>query len=170
MKLTSWTAFGLTALASFAVLHGCSDDESGPGVAYVRLENDFDNPEMAFNPPWTICKSSYMGVEFGPLGIGEASEEKEVEPGLDYVLMVASWDDPECNPEHCLPIATRNEEEVVEGQHRTIYINLPNHQGPCPPEGVQPIPRESYDRILALWPEYGFESYDHRTDNAQCQH
>jgi hypothetical protein len=146
---------------------GCEEDDGGE-VAHVIVHNDFDNPEMSFNPPWTICRSSYMGVEFGKIPIGETSEEKEVEPGLDYVLMVLAWDDPECNPENCLPVASRNEEEVVSGQHRTIAINLPNHQGPCPPEGVQPIPEDLYDRILATWPEYEFEPYDRRTENTQC--
>jgi hypothetical protein len=152
-----------------AVLAGwaaaCTEEE---GTALVTLHDDFDNPEMSFQPPWTICESSYLGVEFGKIGIGELSAEQEVVPGLDYVLMVAAWDDPDCNPEHCLPIASKNEEEVVDGQSRTIAINLPNHQGPCPPEGVQPIPEDLYDRILELWPEYGFKPYAERTENPQC--
>jgi hypothetical protein len=152
-------------LALLPVLAGCEEEAQ---VAYVTLHNDFDNPEMAFNPPWTICESYYGGASFGKIGIGEMSEEKEVEPGIGYALFVAAWDDPECNIENCLPIASRNEEEVVPDQHRTISINMPNHQGPCPPEGVSPIPRDLYDRILDLWPEYGFLPYDQRTDNTQC--
>lgn len=159
----------LSSLALAAALlasAGCESDQEDP--AYVTIHNDFDNPEMSYNPPWTICDSYYAGTFFGKVGIGEMSEEKEVEPGVNHVLFVAAWDDPECNPENCLPIATRNEEEVVPGQHRTIAINMPNHQGPCPPEGISPIPQELYDRILELWPEYGFLPYDQRTENAEC--
>ncbi|MFO8071350.1 MAG: hypothetical protein R6V85_05700 [Polyangia bacterium] len=149
-----------------AYVTGCDSEDEGS--ATVQIENDFDNPEMDFQPPWTICESSYLEVQFGTIDIGESSAEQEVVPGLDYVLMVAAWDDPNCAPENCLPIASKNEEEVVDGQTRTIEINLPNHQGPCPPEGVPPIPQEQYDRILALWPEYGFEPYEQKTENAQC--
>ena len=145
---------------------GCGGSQD---IAYASIKNDFNNPEMTFNPPWTICKSAYMGMEFDKIEIGATSGEQEVGPGLDYVLMVAAWDDPACDPLHCLPIASRNEEEIVTGQHRVIAINLPNHQGPCPPEGVEPIPQDLYDRILALWPEFNFEPYDQRADNPQCQ-
>jgi hypothetical protein len=145
---------------------GCGTEDDG--VAMVQIKNDFDNPEMDFQPPWTICESSYLDVEFGKVAIGETTAEQEVVPGLDYVLMVAAWKDPTCAPENCLPLASRNEEEVVDGQTRTVALNLPNHQGPCPPEGVQPIPQELYDRILALWPEYDFLPYDQRTENTQC--
>jgi hypothetical protein len=155
------------AVSSLSII-GCNEDDE-EDVAFVTIHNDFDNPEMDFNPPWTICEAYYGGTEFGGVGIGETSEELEVTPGIDNVLMVASWGDPSCAPEHCLPIASRNEEEVVAGQHRVIAINLPNHQGPCPPEGVQPIPQELYDAILDLWPEYGFLPYDQRTENTQCQ-
>jgi len=143
---------------------------SEQGSALVTVKNDFNNPEMDFQPPWTICQSSYLGVEFGKIDLGQLSEEKEVSPGLDYVLMVAAWDDPSCAPEHCLPIASKNEEEVVDGQQREIDINLPNHQGPCPPEGVPPIPQQQYERILQLLPDYNFKPYDQRTENPQCQH
>lgn len=163
------TLFLTLAISGFTIL-GCNEDDDEEDVAYVSIDNDFDNPEMDFNPPWTICESYYAGTEFGGVGIGETSEELEVTPGVDNVLMVAAWDDPTCAPEHCLPIASRNEEEVVVGQHRVISINLPNHQGPCPPEGVQPIPQELYDAILELWPDYGFLPYDQRTENTQCQH
>lgn len=146
-------------------LAGCgAEDES----AQVRIKNDFNDPAFSFNPPWTICKSSYLGTEFGQIGIGATSAEKAVEPGLDNVLMVAAWSDPACGAEHSLPIASANEEEVVGGQTRTIAISMANHQGPCPPEGVVPIPQALYDRILALWPEYGFKPYAQRAENPPC--
>jgi hypothetical protein len=143
----------------------CGD---GKGTANVSIQNDFNNATMAYKPPWTICKSSYLGAQFGRIGIGDTSNTVKVTPGLDYVLMVAAWKDPDCKPENCLPIASKNEEEVVDGQTRTIAINMANHQGPCPPEGVQPIPQAQYDEILALWPEYNFKPYDQRTQNTQC--
>ena len=154
-------------LASFisALPAGCGKDG---GTARVSIKNDFNNPEMALKPPWTICEASYLGAEFGTIAIGGTSAGQEVATGLDFVLMVAAWDDPGCSPEHCLPIASKNEEEVVDGQTRTIAINLPNHQGPCPPEGVEPIPEAQYNRILALWPEYGFKHYDQRAENTEC--
>lgn len=145
---------------------GCGEENET--VANVRIQNDFNNPEMTFQPPWTICESSYLGVDFGKVTLDASSAELEVPAGLDYVLMVAAWDDPECNPENCLPIASRNEEETVDGQTRTIDINLPNHQGPCPPEGVEPIPEELYNRILALWPQYNFKPYADRAENPEC--
>jgi hypothetical protein len=165
-ELKNIIGFLLAIALLFVSTIACEEGETE--TANVTVENDFDNPEMDFNPPWTICKSSYLDVEFGKIAIGEISAEAEVEPGLDYVLMVAAWDDPDCNLENCLPIASRNEEEVVDGQTRNISINLSNHQGPCPPEGVQPIPEEVYNRILKLWPEYGFKPYAERTENAQC--
>ena len=152
----------------FSTLFICGCGEEDEASATVKIENDFDNPEMDFQPPWTICKASYLGEEFGKIAAGETGEEQEVEPGLDFVLMVAAWDDPDCSPENCLPIASKNEEETVDGQTRTISINVPNHQGPCPPEGVQPISEELYERILKLWPEYDFKPYDERTSNTQC--
>jgi hypothetical protein len=150
-------------------IYGCSSDEEGvPKTAFVSIDNDFDNPANTFNPPWTICKASYMGVQFDTIAIGATSPEKQVAPGLDNVLMVAAWKAPDCNPAHALPIASRLEEEVVDGQHRTIAINLQNHQGACPPTGVAPIPQALYDRILALWPEYGFKPYAEKALNTQC--
>lgn len=145
----------------------CSNDEDSE-IAYVRLHNDFDNPDLP-NPPWTICKAYYNGTFFDKVEIGEIGEEFKVEAGLGYVYMILAWDDPDCNPEHCLPVASRNEEEVVPGQDRTIVLNLPNHQGPCPPQGVEPIPEELYNTILELWPEYGFEPYENRKENPQCR-
>ena len=147
---------------------GCNDDDDQVEAATVRIQNDFDNPELDFQPPWTICESSYRGVEFGHIEIGDTSEAQKVPPGLDHVLMVAAWDDPSCAKENCLPIASKNEEEVVDGQSRTIAINMPNHQGPCPPEGVPPIPEAQYERILDLWPEYDFLSYEDRAENPEC--
>jgi len=137
--------------------------------ALVSLKNDFNNPAMDKTPLWTICHASFQGVEFEKITLGATSSQKEVKAGMDYILMVLAWDDPDCAPEHCLPVASRNEEEVVPGQERVIALNAPNHQGPCPPEGVAPISEELYNRIVALWPEYGFKSYDQRLDNPQCQ-
>jgi hypothetical protein len=150
----------------FAGGNGCDTEDEGS--ATVQIKNDFNNPEMDYQPPWTICESFYLNVKFGGIATGETSARQEVVPGLDYVLMVAAWDDPTCAPENCLPIASKNEEEVVGSQTRVISINMPNHQGPCPPEGVPPIPAEQYERILALWPDYGFKPYDQRTENPQC--
>lgn len=155
-------ALGLVAVVA------CSFNDDISGKATVQIANDFDNAEMAYQPPWTICESSYLGVEFGRLELEETSEAKTVSPGLDYVLMVAAWNDPTCAAEHTLPIASRNEEEVVDGQTRTIAINMANHQGPCPPENVAPIPEAQYNRILELWPDYDFTAYAARTENTQC--
>ena len=167
MTLEANTSTALIFLLSISIF-AVACEESGEDAAFASIKNDFDNPEMDFNPPWTVCKSSYMGVELGEIQIGQTSEEKQVDPGMDYVLMVLAWDDPDCNPENCLSVASRNEEEIVAGQHRTIAINLPNHQGPCPPEGVQPITEDLYNRILDLWPEYNFKPYEQKAENEQC--
>lgn len=82
--------------------------------------------------------------------------------------MVAAWDDTSGNPAYCLPLASKVEEEVVAGQTRTIVIQMTNHQGPCPPEGVQPMPEVLYERIRQLWPQYNFKPYNQRTQNPQC--
>jgi hypothetical protein len=156
----------LMVVAFLAV--GCGGDDGGGASALVTIENDFDNPDLPFQPPWTICESSYLGVEFGSIAYAGKSNELEVPAGLDYVLMVAAWDDPECKPENCLPIASKNEEEVVDGQTRTIVIGLPSHQGACPPEGTAPIPEAQYNRILQLWPDYNFKPYAERTQNTEC--
>ncbi|MDD5222640.1 MAG: hypothetical protein PHE84_01505 [bacterium] len=165
MKLVGKMAAGLMLAVLVAVV-GCGSDK---GSATVSIKNDFNNASMAYQPPWTICESSYLGVQFGKILLGETSAEQKVTPGLDYVLMVASWNDTTCAKEHCLPLATKAEEEVVDGQTRTIAINMANHQGPCPPTGVEPIPEAQYDRILALWPAYDFKSYPERITNTQCQ-
>ena len=156
-------AITVSALAAV----GCGGSESG--TAYASIKNDFNDPAIpGFQPPWTICRSSYLGVEFGQIALGDTTSGKQVESGMDNVLMVAAWDDPTCDPSHCLPIASKNAEEIVPGQHRTVVIGLSNHEGPCPPEGVAPIPQDLYDRILALWPEFGFKPYDQRAENPQC--
>ena len=150
-----------------ALLQACEADDDN-ATASVQIKNDFNNPEMDYQPPWTICQSAYMGVEFGQIRTGQTSSMEKVTTGIDYVLMVAAWNDLTCAPENCLPIASKNQEEVVDGQTRIININMPNHQGPCPPEGVQPVPAAQYNRILALWPEYDFLPYAQRAQNAQC--
>jgi hypothetical protein len=157
---------GAALLLGLGAVTGCAGDEVGS--ATVRIENDFDNPDLPFQPPWTLCEVSYLDVEFGKVPHGATSPAREVAPGLDYVLMVAAWDDPDCAPENCLPLASKGEEEVVDGQTRTIVLSLPNHQGACPPEGVAPMAQELYERLLALWPEYGFKPYAERTQNSQC--
>ena len=160
----------LTRGSAFLLILTMACESERDPEAMVRIKNDFNNAEIeGFQPPWTICEASYLGADFGKVAIGKTSSEKTVSPGLDYVLMVAAWDDPTCAPESCLPIASKNEEEVVDGQSRTIAINMPNHQGPCPPEGVPPIPEAQYDRVLALWPDCGFEPYDRRAENTECQ-
>ena len=107
-------------------------------------------------------------MDFGPIALDATSTELEVPAGLDYVLMVAAWNSPTCEDASTVPLATKVEEEVVPGQHRTIAINLANHQGPCPPEGVPPIPEAQYERIRALWPEYDFPAYADRATLPQC--
>ena len=149
-------------------LASCGSESEDP--ATVQIENDFDNPEFERQPPWTICKAHYRGATFKNIAIGETSGPQEADPGLDYVFMVCSWEDPSCAAEHCLPIASKIEEETVAGQERTIVINVNNHQGPCPPEalGIPPLPEDLYNQILDMWPEYGFKPYDQRTENPQC--
>jgi len=159
-------SLAITMLGMMIGAAGCGSEDQG--VAYASIKNDFNNPQMSFQPPWTICESSYLGQDFGPIPLDATTAEKLIKPGLDYVLMVASWNDPACGPNTILPIASANEEEIVSGQHRTIAINLANHQGACPPEGVAPIPEVLYDRIRALWPQYTFQPYDQRTQNTQC--
>ena len=155
--------------ALFVILFSCN--LFGPEetkMANVSIKNDFNNASMDRKPPWIIAQCSYRGVEFGKILHGDSSEVKEVEPGLDYVLMVACWDDTACSTHNCLPIASKVEEEVVAGQTRTIALNAPNHQGPCPPTGVEPISETLYNRVLELWPEYGFKLYGERTQNPEC--
>lgn len=155
----------LVLLAVSCLLCSCSSDE---GEATVWIKNDFNNPEAPRQPPWTICKSSFRDVEFGKIELGQTSEKKQVKPGLGHVLMVAAWNDPSCAKENCLPIASKNEEEVVAGQEREVAVSMPNHQGPCPPEGVAPIPEKLYNEIRTLWPEYEFKDYAERTQNTEC--
>ncbi|GAB4292461.1 MAG: hypothetical protein Kow0090_06360 [Myxococcota bacterium] len=159
----------LLLLIPFLATTGCGDeDEEEKEVAHVKIKNDFNSDEFDRKPPWTICHAWYGGTYFEKIGIGEESEEKDVEPGLDYVYMIAAWDDPDCNEENLLPIASKNEEETLPDQHRTISINVANHQGPCPPEGIEPIPEELYNKILELWKDYDFKPYAERTQNPQC--
>jgi len=159
------------AVVAVTMAMQCSTDPEEKKTATVRIKNDFNNASIDRKPPWTICKCSYRGVDFGRIALGDSSGTKEVTAGLDYVLMVASYADTACSTQNCLPIASKIEEEVVEGQTRTIVLNAPNHQGPCPPPDVNipPIPEELYNRILQLWPEYGFKPYAERAQNPQCQ-
>ncbi|NLP02664.1 MAG: hypothetical protein GX089_09235 [Fibrobacter sp.] len=152
-----------------ACLLSCSFFSQEDKTAIVRLKNDFNNKSLDRRPPWTIAESSYMGKQFGKILPGDSSAAIEVEPGVDYVLMVACWDDTSCSTHNCLPLASKIEEEVVAGQRRTIDLNAPNHQGPCPPEGIEPIPEVLYNRILQLWPKYNFRHYSERQFNPQCQ-
>ena len=153
-------------ILGLAFAAGCGSDDSGP--AWASIKNDFNNPAMAYQPPWTICRSSYMGVDFGTIAIGDTSPEKQVKAGLDYVMLVGAWSDPTCSPATSLPLATSTEQEIVPGQHETITMSMANHQGPCPPEGVAPIPEAVYDRIIALWPEFNFQPYATRAQNTEC--
>ena len=167
--ISNGVAMGLLGFASLAAGIACSPADDAAGVARVQIRNDFNNPEITgFQPPWTLCKVSYQGVAFGKIEIGQSSPAQDVPAGFDYVLMVAAWDDPGCGPAHSLPLATKVKEEVVGGQTRTIAVGMTNHQGPCPPEGVPPIPEEQYNRILQRWPEYAFQPYADRTMNPQC--
>jgi hypothetical protein len=163
-KVSCFLLFAVAAVVSIS----CGRD---PEPAVVRIKNNFnDTTTEKRTPPWTICKCSYRDVEFGKILLGDTSAAHEVEAGLDYVLMVASWDDTACSTSNCLPIASKVEEEVVEGQTRVISIQASNHQGPCPPTaGIETIPEALYNRILALWPEYGFETYANRALNPECQ-
>jgi hypothetical protein len=156
----------LSLVLALSLAAGCGNDDDLPGFASIK--NDFNNPAMAYQPPWTICRSSYMGVDFGPIAIGDTSAEKQVRAGLDYVLLVGAWNDPTCSPTTSLPLATSAEHEIVSGQHETVAMNMASHQGPCPPEGVAPIPEAVYDRILTLWPEFNFQPYATRTQNTEC--
>jgi hypothetical protein len=160
-----WLSIAAATMAAAYVL-SCDDDTAQP--ATVRIANNFNDTTLDRRPPWTICKCNYQGVEFGKILIGDTSAAHEVTAGLDYVLMVASWSDTACTTSNCLPIASKVEEEVVEGQTRTIVINANNHQGPCPPTGVEPIPQALYERICALYPDYGFLPYEQRAQNPQC--
>jgi hypothetical protein len=149
------------AVLGLAFAAGCGNDDDAP--AHASIKNNFGTM-----PPWTICRSSYMGVDFGTIAIGDSSPEKQVKAGLDYVLLVGAWSDPTCSPATSLPLASNKEIEIVPGQHETITMEMANHQGPCPPEGVAPIPEAVYDRIIALWPEFNFQPYATRAQNTEC--
>jgi len=155
-------------LLSLFALSACGDDKDEE-TAFVSIKNDFNNESMEKKPPWVICEAYYGGTFYkGPINLGQTSAEQEVDAGIDYVYMVLAWEDATCAKENCLPVASKNREETVVDQHRVIALNAPNHQGPCPPEGVQPIPEAQYNKILELWPEYSFKSYAERTQNPQC--
>jgi len=126
----------LTLMAPL-VLAGCgkSDDEAS---ALVKIQNDSTTGDE-LPAAWTICRSSYLGINFGTIGIGETSAEQPVTPGLDFVLMVAAWDDPSCVAATSLPIASTDEEEVVDGQSGPSRSTLPTTRV-VPARGRRPIP------------------------------
>lgn len=156
--------------AMLASLAACDSENASAGVAAAQIENDFDNPESTGGQaPWTICRSSFQTADFGKILPGVTSDVRYVAAGEDYVLMVASWNDPNCAPAHSLPIASANLEAVEPGTLRTIVIGMSNHQGPCPPQGVAGISEEQYERILKLWPEFNFKPFADRALNSQCQ-
>ena len=164
------TVVALCALLGIGgtVVTGCDSDEASD-IGYVALHNDFNNAELERQPPWTICEAWYNDTYFsGPILLGDTSEEQSVNAGLGYVYMILAWNDPTCALENCLPVASKNEEETVSGQRHVIHLNAPNHQGPCPPEGVAPISEDRYNKILELWPDYTFKSYADRTENPPC--
>ena len=67
------------ALLALVGSAGCgSDDDDSAGVAHVQLKNDFNNPEVpGTQPPWTLCKVSYRGVQFGKIELGATPEIPE---------------------------------------------------------------------------------------------
>ena len=153
----------LPLLCALQLLGAGGDDEA---FATVTLENDFDDPDFPM-PPWTICEAHYGGTYYDEaLSPGDVGTAQPVDPGLDYVYMVASFGDPSC--ESPAPLATRMEEETLPGQTRTIAISVPNHQGPCPPMGVPPIPEAQYERVRELFPEYDFPPYAERLSLPLC--
>jgi hypothetical protein len=166
---TMLNALAVSLLATAGTLAGgCGDDGAEP--ALVAIENDFDNPTFDAQPPWTLCDAWFQGTYFGRIPRGERSELLEVEPGVGLVFMVASFADPDCNDDNLLPLATVMDEEALAGVERTVFINLPNHRGPCPPRmDVPMISEESYNRVLELFPDAPFEPYERRTENTQCQ-
>jgi len=170
MKNLLRTSRALVSVCLLCCLGSACGGDDEDAKATVSLLNDFNNPNFTRQPPWVICQAYYGGVIFDEvLEHGETSTPLQVEAGQDYVLMILSWADATCAAENCLPVASKNEEETVDGQTRTIALNVPNHQGPCPPEeGITPIPEDLYNRILALWPEYGFKPYAERKQNPQC--
>ena len=168
MRLFKNNNICISALVAGAAIMSCNvTDPQEKQTATVRIVNGFPTTTP---PPWTIADCSYNGVEFGKIVRGDTSAPMEVPAGYDYLLMVCAWDDTACSTQNCLPIATRAREEVVEGQTRIITVTMENHQGPCPPNpAVQPLSQELYDRILQIWPEYGFKPYVDRAQNPQCQ-
>ncbi len=165
MLRISETCYAALLLLTLPLAPACGGDDA---PALVSLKNDFNNPAAPAQPPWTICHASYGGVVFDKVLLGQTSAARSVPAGLAPVLMVGAWADPDCKPERCLPLATKIDEETLPGQQRTITLTMTNHQGPCPPEGVAPIPEARYEQIRALWPEYGFKPYADRAQNPQC--
>jgi hypothetical protein len=166
-------ATGIAALALMTPLaflfFACGNSSISSDKATAAIFNDFNSTAFDFSPPWTICQSYYLGTQFGEIALGATSAKKTVDAGSDYVLMVAAWADPTCNPVNCVPIASADPQEIDPGQVETITMDVNDHQGPCPPEGVEPIPEAQYNRIAALWPSYNFYPYAQRAQAKACQ-
>lgn len=161
---------GLAALFSLMIgfAGGCSgSNHDDVTTATVRLRNDLAVPDAA-PQVWTVCRSSFLGVDFGTIDARGNSPPRTVEPGLDYVLTIAALNDPQCDATNALPLASVRQEGVVDGQSRTIAINAGGYQSPCASGTTGPMAKPAYDRIVALWPEYGFLPYDRLGENAAC--
>ena len=100
-------------ILGLAFAAGCGSDDSG--AAFASIKNDFNNPAMAYQPPWTICQSSYLGVDFGTIAIGDTSPEKQVTAGLDYVLLVGAWSDRPAAPQLPCPWRARARKRSFRG-------------------------------------------------------
>lgn len=148
-----------------ALLMACGAEEP----AVVTLVNAFDDPDAPRQPPWTLCEAAYLDGRFTEaLEPGESSAPVEVEAGLDFVYMVASFGDPSCPEDSVNPLVSAVEEETVPGQTRDLTIALANHRGPCPPEGVEPMSEAAYETVRELWPDLDFPPFAERNTLSLC--
>jgi len=86
------TRVSLSALTACCITRKPGMRRRREQTAYVSIQNDFNDPDMATcQPPSTICRSQHLGVDFGQIGLGEMSAEKPVEGLIDHVLTVAAW-------------------------------------------------------------------------------